>query len=147
MDGSDGWVNCWVKISSAAMKSIPILLITLLTFFPSARADWAQWRGPNHDGISKETNWNAQWQGEPKRLWSAKVGEGFSSMTVAQGRLFTMGRSGKTETVHCLNAGTGRGGWTHGWPSKFKPKFYEGGTSSTPVVDGERCMFSGSRES
>ena len=68
------------------MKTTPILLITLLAFFPSARADWPQWRGPNHDGVSKETNWNPQWQGEPKRLWSAKVGEGFSSITVAQGR-------------------------------------------------------------
>jgi outer membrane protein assembly factor BamB len=125
------------------MKTAPTFLITLVVFFPSARADWPQWRGPNHDGVSKETNWNPQWQGEPKRLWSAKVGEGFSSMTVAQGRLFTMGRSGRTESVYCLNAGTGRGGWTHGWPSEFKPKYYEGGTSSTPVVDGDAVYVFG----
>ncbi|MGB2755705.1 MAG: polyvinylalcohol dehydrogenase, partial [Phycisphaerae bacterium] len=34
--------------------------------------DWPQWRGPNRDGISKETGWLAQWpQGGPKVLWRA----------------------------------------------------------------------------
>jgi outer membrane protein assembly factor BamB len=125
------------------MKNILIFLIALPAFFRSARADWTQWRGPNHDGVSKETAWNAQWQGEPKRLWSAKVGEGFSSMTVAQGRLYTLGRAGKTETVHCLDANSGRVLWTHGWPSQFKAKYYEGGTSSTPVVDGNAVYVFG----
>jgi len=32
--------------------------------------DWPQWRGPNRDGISKETGLLKQWpEGGPKQLW------------------------------------------------------------------------------
>ncbi len=33
-------------------------------------ADWPNWRGPNHNGVSNETGWSATWpKGEPKILW------------------------------------------------------------------------------
>ena len=39
---------------------------------------------PDHNGISKETGWSAQWPANgPKQLWKAKVGLGFASFTVA----------------------------------------------------------------
>lgn len=115
---------------------MPIPTLTALLAFPLiVRADWPQWRGPAHDGISKETAWSPQWQGAPKILWRAQVGAGFSSITVAEGRAFTMGLDGKTETVYALSTSTGKIAWKHGWPSVFKAQFYEGGTSGTPIVD------------
>ncbi len=118
------------------MKITVPTLTALLVFPLSARADWPQWRGPAHNGISTETSWNAKWDDDPKVLWRAKVGSGFSGITVAGGRAFTMGLDGKTETVHALDAATGKPAWKHGWPSVFKAQFYEGGTSGTPTVDG-----------
>jgi len=116
---------------------IAIPSLTALLVFPLiARADWPQWRGPGHNGISKETGWSAAWDGEPKLLWRAQVGAGFSAITVADGRVFTMGLEGKTETVSALDAATGKPAWKHGWPSVFKAQYYEGGTSGTPTVDG-----------
>src|SRR4051794_39743973 len=54
---------------------------------PPTDNDWPQWRGPRRDGISTETNILREWpEGGPKRLWQAKVGEGFSSVVVARGR-------------------------------------------------------------
>jgi hypothetical protein len=42
--------------------------------------DWPQWRGPNRDGISRETGLLKEWpQAGPKLLWKATVmGSGYS---------------------------------------------------------------------
>src|SRR5947209_2351222 len=57
----------------------------------SARADdWPCWRGPRHDGISMEKGWFERWPKDgPAVAWKASVGVGFSSITVADGRLYT----------------------------------------------------------
>lgn len=115
--------------------TIPPLSV-LLVFPLIAQADWPHWRGPAHDGVSKETSWKSTWEKDPKLLWRAKVGAGFSGITVADGRAFTMGLDGKKETVYALDAGSGKSVWKHEWPSVFKAQFYEGGTSGTPTVDG-----------
>ena len=123
---------------------LPASALTAILAFPLiARADWPHWRGPAHDGVSKETGWKSKWDGEPKRLWQAQVGSGFSGLTVSEGRVFTMGLEGKTESVAALDAKTGKPVWKHGWPSVFKAQFYEGGTSATPTVDGQTVFVLG----
>ena len=53
--------------------------------------DWPQWRGPNRDGISKETGILKSWPEDgPKILWSAPSGDGYSGISVANGKLYTM---------------------------------------------------------
>ncbi len=101
--------------------------------------DWPHWRGPDYNGISHETGWQSHWPAEgPKRLWKASVGTGFSSITVSQGRAYTMGNQDDTDTVYCFDAETGAVIWKHSYPCKLDPHYYEGGTSSTPTVDGDR---------
>jgi outer membrane protein assembly factor BamB len=91
------------------------------------------------NGISKETNWTTAWPKEgPKQLWKADVGIGFSSMAVANGRVLTMGNHSDQDTVYCFNADTGALVWKHTYPCILDPRFYEGGTLSTPTVDGDR---------
>jgi outer membrane protein assembly factor BamB len=126
------------------MKIFAVLGIVLATTLRwASAADWPHWRGPHHDGISRETEWRWQWDSEPKTLWRAKAGEAFSSMSVAGGRLLTMGLHGQTETVHCFDALTGAALWKHSRPTMFKPQFYEGGTSGTPTIDGGRVYVFG----
>src|SRR5581483_9513255 len=125
------------------IKTLCILFIgiPMLLPCPAARAaDWFRWRGPDLNGISKETGWLAKWPDEgPKQLWKASVGTGFSSMSVSHGHLYTMGNDGKdTDTVFCFDAVTGADVWKYSYPCALDPKFYEGGTSSTPIVDGDR---------
>jgi len=59
-------------------------------------ADWPQWRGPNRDGISKETGLLKQWpEGGPQLVWKATgAGGGYSSFAISKGRLYTMGLKG-----------------------------------------------------
>lgn len=109
-------------------------------------ADWYRWRGPDLNGTSRETGWQAEWPDEdPPVAWRASVGTGFSSVAVADGRLFTMGNEDNTETVYCLDAETGAEIWTHSYPCALEPRFFEGGPTSTPTVDGEN-VYTLSRE-
>ncbi len=120
-------------------------VLVLVTAAGSVRADdWPRWRGPNLDGISKETGWSSTWpKSGPKQLWKASVGTGFSSMSVANGRVYTMGNQKDTDTVYCFDAEKGTELWKHSYPSKLDPKYYEGGTSSTPTVDGDKVYTMG----
>ena len=117
-------------------------LLTLLAFLVplcSTAADWPQYMGPNRDGTSPETGWNMKWdETEPPIAWKAEVGFGCASLAVAGGKAYTTGNSGNRDTVYCLDAGTGQVLWTHSYKESLQKKFYFGGTSATPVVDGER---------
>ena len=55
--------------------------------------DWAQWRGPNRDAKSNETGLLENWPEDgPPLAWKATgVGGGYSSVAIANGRIFTMG--------------------------------------------------------
>lgn len=105
----------------------------------AAGADWPNYRGPNHDGISRETDWQSQWgDAGPAVLWKNSVGVGFSTTAVAKGRAYTMGNTAKnnpTDIVFCFDAETGKEIWRHTYPCPLLPNSYEGGTLCTPTVD------------
>ena len=101
-------------------------------------ADWPQWRGPDRNGISKEKGWQDTWSGEPKIAWKAKVGLGFSSFVIADGRVFTLGHDNDKDTVWAFDAATGKELWKHSYPADIGAKYYEGGTTGTPTISGDR---------
>lgn len=110
-----------------------------LAVVPVDAADWYRWRGPDLNGISQETGWSTTWPAAgPKQLWRARVGVGFTSITVANGRAYTMGNQKDRDTVYCFDAATGREIWQHTYACKLDPKYYEGGPGGTPTVDGDR---------
>lgn len=123
------------------MLTRSLLAAALLTASPLPAHDWPCWRGPDHNGISTESDWTAAWPAEgPKPLWKASVGLGFASVSVSQGRVYTTGNQKETDTVYCLDAGTGRPIWKHDYPCPqvVGPKYYDGGTSATPTVAGQQ---------
>jgi len=104
--------------------------------------DWPNWRGPLGDGISRETSWAAEWpEGGPKTVWRKNVGIGFSSVSVADGRLCTMGHNGEddkgSETVYCFDAATGEPLWKHTYEGILVDNLHEGGPGATPTFDGD----------
>lgn len=118
--------------------------------------DWPQWRGPNRDGKSSETGLLREWpSGGPKLLWNARdvnkgtnVGTGYSSLAIANNRIYTMGEregakpakdakkaKGERATyLVCLDLASGK----ERWATKVGPLFGDGGPRCTPTVDGNR---------
>ncbi len=130
-----------------AAKNLSVSAVVVLAFAaifaPAAgAADWPVYRGPSHNGFTEETEWKGTWGADgPKVLWRASIGIGFSSITVADGRVYAMGNSGQEtgakDTVYCFDAATGKPVWTHSYDCELLPKYYKGGTLSTPTADGD----------
>jgi outer membrane protein assembly factor BamB len=125
---------------------LSLAMVTATTL--ATAGDWPRFRGLNHDGISTEKNWLGTWPGgQPKRLWKATVGIGFSSMTIAEGRLYTVGndgvKKGGKDTVYCLDAATGREIWRRSYEQDLDPKYYDGGPGATPTVSEGRVYVLG----
>jgi len=107
---------------------------------------WPHWLGPNYDGISPETNWRADWSKQPPAvLWRKNVGIGYSSVSAADGRLYTMGHQKGNETVFCLDAVTGEIIWQHTYPAKLIDHLNAGGPGATPTIDGD-FLYTNSRD-
>lgn len=80
-------------------------------------------------------NWFAK---EPEELWRKKIGEGWSSFSVAGGFAFTMEQRGAAETTICYELATGEAVWVHEESVRFEESMGDDGPRSTPtVVDGK----------
>lgn len=101
-------------------------------------ADWPQWRGPNRDGISHEKGLLRIWSaGGPPLAWKVKdLGEGYSSVSIAQGRIFTMGDRTEASFVHALDEKNGKQLWSARLGRPGERGGYHG-PRATPTVDGD----------
>jgi outer membrane protein assembly factor BamB len=120
---------------------------------PARAEDWPCWRGPRHDGISRETGLLKEWPKEgPRQLWKVDLSGGFSAVAVADGRLFTQTKKGNEEIVLCLEASSGKEVWRYRYPCDYAahPSFTGGGRPqartgprSTPAVVGQHVYTLG----
>ena len=107
----------------------------------SAGGEWPQWRGAHRDGVSPETGLLKTWPPEgPETLWRFQAGEGFSAVSVAGGRAYTMFARGGAEYVLCLDAETGEEIWRFEADELFEDHQGGNGPRSTPAVDGDRVF-------
>jgi outer membrane protein assembly factor BamB len=126
-------------------KVAQVILTTVLAGFTFGAnlgyaTDWPQWRGPDRDGISKETGLIDRIQAEgPKLVWkSTGLGSGFSTVSVADGRIYTCGDRADSSFVFALNAKDGKQVWAArlgkpgapGWGGFAGPR-------ATPTVSGD----------
>ena len=107
-------------------------------------ANWPQWRGPNRDGISKETGLLKQWPADgPPLVWKASgAGRGYSSFSIANGKLYTMGLRGDREFVIAFDTATGKEAWATAHGSAFRNDRGDG-PRGTPTIDGDRLYALG----
>ncbi len=77
-------------------------------------ADWPQWRGPQQDGVCTETGLLQKWDKDgPPLVWKASgLGNGYSSVSVADGRIFSMGAIKGSQHLVALDQKTGDVLWT-----------------------------------
>lgn len=118
------------------------LSVLLIVLFASVAisADWYQWRGPDRDGLSKETGLLKKWpEAGPPLAWKATgLGKGFSGISISSNRIYTMGDKGSNSYAHAYNLSDGKSLWSTkigkagapGWGNFEGPR-------STPTVDGD----------
>ena len=103
-------------------------------------ADWPNWLGPTQDGVSAEKDFGNDLD---NLQWKTKVGVGFSSVAVADGRLFTMGHDGQkrggkeTGLPECEDS---KANLTDPYEVSLVDYLHEGGPCSTPQSMEVRSM-------
>ena len=110
-----------------------------LAVVEAQNGDWSRWRGPLGDGVSQETNLLPAWPADgPPLAWKSKgLGKGYASVSVAHGKIYTMGDvKGKSHLI-CLDAAQGDVDWS--------VPFGKGHPNCTPTVDGD-LIFALSRD-
>ena len=119
----------------------------VLPAFWVCAADYPQWRGPARDGIAQETGLLTEWPSEgPKLLWrNDELGNGYSTPSVADGRIFLISDRDKKEFALALDAKDGKQLWSVelGPVGRNLGPQYPG-SRSTPTVDGDRVYCLGS---
>lgn len=117
------------------LLAVSLLSLGLVLSAAAAPGDWPTWRGPKRDGISTETGLLKQWPaGGPPLAWKARgCGAGYASVSVAEGRVVTIGDGPDGLRVVAYSAADGKALWQSeviGRPGGDFP-----GGKSTPTLD------------
>jgi outer membrane protein assembly factor BamB len=110
---------------------------------PAPPAEWPGWRGPSRDGKSGDTGLLKSWpKGGPALRWKhTKIGEGYSSMAVAGGRVYVTGIQDKKLVLRALDM-NGKEQWKKTVDESFT--LSSPGARSTPTVHrGRLYLISG----
>lgn len=136
--GHHAWRSTWLCVS------LPLLMSGYA--FAQSPA-WPQWGGPNRNFKVETKGLAASWPEKgPRRVWSRELGDGYSSIVVDGGRLFTMYRQGEQDIVIALDANTGKTLWEHKSDAIHRPRMQMEngpGPHSTPLIVGDRIFAAG----
>ncbi|MEO1368786.1 MAG: PQQ-binding-like beta-propeller repeat protein, partial [Acidobacteriota bacterium] len=101
-------------------------------------AESPTFRGPDRDGIYTATGLVDKWpDAGPKKLWSIKgTGEGYASLAIHDGRIYTTGKKGNQGFAQAFDL-NGKSLWKTGYGEEHPGNGYPG-ARSTPTTDGER---------
>ncbi|MFN7874240.1 MAG: PQQ-binding-like beta-propeller repeat protein [Pirellula sp.] len=126
-----------------ALGSLVSLGLGVLATFGSAIADdsWPQWRGPNRDGFAAPQSLLSKWpEAGPAVAWAYEdTGAGYSSVSVENGKVYTLGKLDGQATAICLDSKTGKKLWQTPF-GDGKATYNTGwgdGPRGTPTVDGD----------
>jgi len=121
------------------MKCMLLLALAIAAETLSA-ADWPQFHGPNRDNKSADTGLLKSWpKGGPPRLWEASgIGQGYSCVAVARGKVYITGEIGGDCVITALDM-TGNTVWTQKNGKAWKRSYP--GTRSTPTITADGLLY------
>jgi outer membrane protein assembly factor BamB len=108
--------------------------------------DWPQWRGPQRDGVWRETGIVEKFGSAALQpVWTARVGPGYTGPTVAGDTVFLMDRvnSPEQERVLAFDRATGQPRWVHAYPCVYRDIDYRLGPRAAVTVTGGRAFSLG----
>lgn len=111
--------------------------------------DWPQFRGPDRNGVSKETGLLRHWpEGGPKVLWQIDLCQGYAGPAVFKGRVYVndYDPKGRKWLVRCLSLSDGKEIWQFSEAKRIRAN--HGITRTVPATDGKfvfsldpKCVF------
>jgi outer membrane protein assembly factor BamB len=127
------------------LSFLPLVFLALTTPLRVRADDWPQYRGPNRDGVSRETGLRQDWpKGGPPLLWTFdQTGLGYSGPAVVGERLYMSGGRGDAEYIFAIDLKAADGKVKELWSTRIGPLFtwkgnnWNNGPNATPTVDGE----------
>jgi len=138
--------NLWPLIRSRTRSSLAVTLFVVAFHTAPLHAQWPQWGGPNRDFRVDLSGVADDWpQGGPAQIWKRALGDGYTSVVVDEGRLYTAYRRTPTtneEVVVALAADTGKTLWEYRIPSPARrvgPHSF--GPNSTMLIVGDKLYY------
>jgi outer membrane protein assembly factor BamB len=126
-----------VVVTAAALTAA----VTVAATAPVRRAGgaagegWPQFRGPHRDGVAPAVALLSAWPASgPPQLWRVPIGEGYSHLTVVEGRVYTLFGTRDSEYLGAFDAASGRQLWVQRTDSELIND-QGNGPRSTPTYD------------
>jgi outer membrane protein assembly factor BamB len=118
-------------------------VLTLVFLNRAAAEDWPQFHGPRRDNRSADTGLLRKWpEGGPKLVFKTQgLGSGYSSVTIADGMIYTTGDLDKATVITALDM-SGRQIWQRRNGPAYKGS-HPGARSTPTVADGKLYNLSG----
>ena len=136
-------MNMKIKEKSGHPFVMMVALLLICAMYANAQ-DWSQWRGPNRDGISKETGLQLDWTAKkPPLAWTFRqAGAGYSAPTIVGTTLYSQGAAGGNDFAFALDTQTGKLKWRQVLGSQFNSTDDRGhGGRGSVTVDGNRLYL------
>lgn len=135
------------NVASVHCLAAAFLFSILATESPAD--DWPQWRGPNRDGVWRETGLIDKFDTSQIELkWRAPVGSGYCGPTVADGRVYVMDLQNEPEQgerVLCFDASSGEPLWQFFYECPYRDVKYPAGPRACVTLDEGRAFALGAK--
>ncbi len=122
------------------VSALALVLCVAVGAGKPAQENWTRWGGPTEEFRASSTGLAKTWPEEgPRQLWSRELGEGYSAVLYADGRLYTMARENDREVVLCMKAKNGKTLWRHEYdasPAEGHVHQFGDGPRATPLIAG-----------
>src|SRR5262245_19704312 len=134
-------------------RCFALVVLVLSGFAMSALAgNWPQWRGPNGDSVSSESNLPLKWDDKSGIAWKCPLAEGASTPAIWANSLFITAMEGENLVALKINKPDGKIEWKHeigsgtmrrGTPKRTEHTFhnFHNMASPSPVTDGALVVF------
>lgn len=122
-----------------AIRFASVSFLALLLTSAAVADNWPQWRGPNNDGVSKETGIPSKWSDTENILWKLPLpGMGGSTPAIWGDRIFLTSADKSDLVLLCVST-AGKELWKHKLGNgDFKARNDEGNAASaSPCTDGK----------
>lgn len=121
------------------MKAALFLSLTCAATFLLPAANWPQWRGPNHDGVSTETNLPLKWSATENVLWKLPLpGAGSGTPAIWGDKIFITSAAPGEIVLLCISK-DGKELWRQQLGIEKGGGKREGNSASpSPSTDGQR---------